>query len=130
MNSSQASQAYKQIDISSAVASASPHQLISLLFGGALKQIAIAKGAMERNDRSLKGESISKTIAILGELEGCLKDRETNEISANLSRLYDYMIRSLVTSNVQDDTTKLDEISGLIADIKASWDQIGEQVNA
>jgi len=130
MNSSQASQAYKQIDISSAVASASPHQLISLLFGGALKQIAIAKGAIERKDLSLKGESISKAIAILGELEGCLKDRENNEISANLSRIYDYMIRSLITANVQNDIPKLDEISGLIIDIKETWDKIGEQVNA
>lgn len=130
MNYSQASQAYKQVDITSAVASATPHQLTSLLFGGALKQIAIAKGAMERQDTALKGESVSKAIAILGELEGALKDRETNELSGNLSRLYDYMIRTLVAANSKNSTAKLDEISELVAEIKEAWDQIGDQVNS
>lgn len=130
MNYNQASQAYKQVDITSAVASATPHQLTSLLFGGALKQIAIAKGAMERQDTALKGESISKAIAILGELEGALKDRETNELSGNLSRLYDYMIRTLIAANSKNNTAQLDEISELVAEIKEAWDQIGDQVNS
>ena len=129
MNYNQASQAYKQVDITSAVASASPHQLTSLLFGGALKQIAIAKGAMERDDTALKGESVSKAIAILGELEGALKDRETNELSGNLSRLYDYMIRTLIAANSKNNTAQLDEISQLVAEIKEAWDQIGDQVS-
>lgn len=130
MNYSQASQAYKHVDITSAVAAATPHQLTSLLFGGALKQIAIAKGAIERKDTALKGESISKVIAILGELEGALRDRESNELSANLSRLYDYMIRALVSANSQNDLTKLEEISGLVAEIKEAWDEIGETADA
>lgn len=128
MNYSQVSQAYKQVDICSAVASATPHELISLLFGGALKQIAIAKGAIEREDTALKGESTSKAIAILGELEGALKDRETNEISGNLSRLYDYMIRTLASATVASDIDKLSEVSGLIVEIKEAWDQIGDKV--
>ena len=130
MNYNQASQAYKQVDITSAVASASPHQLTSLLFGGALKQIAIAKGAMERDDTALKGESVSKAIAILGELEGALKARETNELSGNLSRLYDYMIRTLIAANSNNNTAQLDEISKLLVEIKEAWDQIGDQVGS
>ena len=111
----QGSKAYQQINIASEVENASPHRLVSMLFEGALRQIAIAKGAVERQDPSSKGTAISKSIAIIGELQGSLQGTEENEVAGNLERLYDYMIRSLtdVITSYSIHYTKLYEASRL-----------------
>lgn len=126
MNMTKGSKAYQTINIASEVEGASPHRLVSMLFEGAIRQIAVAKGAIERKDQSTKGEAISKTIAIVGELEGSLKDKETNEVSGNLSRLYDYMIRTLTQANIESSADKLNEVANLIIEIKSGWDAIPE----
>lgn len=126
MNYAQGSKAYQQINIASEVENASPHRLVSMLFEGAIRQLAVAKGAIERKDSAAKGEAISKTIAIIGELEGSLKEKETNEVAGNLSRLYDYMIRALTEANIESSTEKLNEVGQLIIEIKSGWDAIPE----
>lgn len=124
MNYSQASKAYQQINIASEVEGASPHRLVSMLFEGALRQIAVAKGSVERKDTAGKGAAIGKAVAIIGELEGSLKDQETNEVAGNLGRLYDYMIRTLTEANLQNSLEKLDEVANLLIEIKSGWDAI------
>lgn len=126
MNYNQASKAYQQINIASEVEGASPHRLVSMLFEGALRQIAVAKGAMERTAYAEKGTAISKAIAIIGELEGSLKDQDTNEVAGNLGRLYDYMIRTLTEANLKNSLEKLDEVANLLIEIKSGWDAIPE----
>jgi flagellar protein FliS len=126
MNYNQASKAYQQINIASEVEGASPHRLVSMLFEGALRQIAVAKGAMERKAYAEKGTAISKAIAIIGELEGSLKDQDTNEVAGNLGRLYDYMIRTLTEANLKNSLEKLDEVANLLIEIKSGWDAIPE----
>nr|WP_067287942.1 flagellar export chaperone FliS [Marinobacterium profundum] len=125
MNRLQATKAYQQINISSEAQGASPHRLIGMLLEGTLKRLAEAKGAIERKDNAAKGETIGKAISIIGELQGSLRDIETNEVAANLDRLYDYMTSTLVQANLESSSEKLNEVALLIIDIKAGWDAIG-----
>ena len=67
MNAIVAINAYKKIGVESKVTGAEPHQLISMLYHGALAAIANAKDGMEHKDIEAKGRSISKAIAIIGE---------------------------------------------------------------
>lgn len=126
MNMTQGSKAYQTINIVSEIEGASPHRLVSMLFEGAIKQIAIAKGAIDRKDHSTKGVAISKAIAIVGELDGSLQNKDTEEVSINLSRLYDYMIRTLSQANIESSLEKLNEVARLIIEIKSGWDAIPE----
>ncbi|MGR8931159.1 MAG: flagellar export chaperone FliS [Gammaproteobacteria bacterium] len=106
------------------VEDANPHRLIQMLFEGGLQRIAVAKGAIQRNEIALKGESISKAIAIVGGLRSSL-DLTQGEIANNLDRLYEYMERRLVDANLHNDESILDEVSGLLKDVKSAWDAIG-----
>ncbi|NVK43065.1 MAG: flagellar export chaperone FliS [Oceanospirillaceae bacterium] len=124
MNYIKAGKAYQQVNISSAVEGASPHHLISMLFEGLIKRMAEAKGAIDRKDTSAKGTSISKAIDIVGELQGSLRDTDSNEVAANLDRLYDYIARTLVQANLESSQEKLDEVARLVIEIKAGWDGI------
>jgi flagellar protein FliS len=89
-----------------------------------MQRIAIAKGAIQHKDITLKGESISKSIGILGGLRASL-DLSQGEIAVNLDRLYEYMERRLIEANLKNEVAILDEVSGLLKDVKSAWDAIG-----
>ena len=106
------------------VADADPHQLISIIFKHILANVAIASGAITRNETENKGKCLTKAIALVGELQDSLDMEQGGEISINLFDLYDYIVRSLVEANVSNDTNKLDEVKNLITEIKSGWDAI------
>ncbi len=106
------------------VVGADPHQLISIIFKHILSNIAIANGAISRNEIENKGKALTKAIALVGELQDSLDMEKGGEISANLFDLYDYIVRTLVQANLENDTAKLEEVRELIVTIKEGWDAI------
>jgi len=109
------------------IEAASPHRLIQMLFEGGLQRIAIAKGAIQRKAIAEKGENLSRAIAIIGGLRASLDQDKGGEIATNLDRLYEYMERRLLEANLKNDEAILDEVSGLLRDIKSAWDAIQDQ---
>ncbi len=112
---------YKQVETRVGADSADPHQLIIMLFDGVLERIAVAKGAIYRNDIEEKGQKIGRAIAILDGLRGALNSELGGDISDNLDRLYDYMQRRLFDANLNSDVLALDEVADLIKEIKSAW---------
>jgi flagellar secretion chaperone FliS len=55
---------------------------------------------------------------MVGELQGSLNREAGGEIADNLSNLYDYMAGRLLVANIQSDESILDEISGLMIELK------------
>lgn len=124
MNAMTALQQYQTVNTQAQVASADPHRLIQMLMEGGLTRLAQARGAMERNQVALKGELIGKAIGIVNGLRQSLDLEAGGEIAANLANLYDYMARRLAEANVTNDTSILEEVSGLLREIKSGWDAI------
>jgi len=100
---------------------ADPHQLIVMLFDGALERIAIAKGAIDRNDIELKGSRIGSAIDIIDGLKASLDMDKGGDIAANLTDLYSYMQRRLLEANVESSISHLNEVAGLINEVKSAW---------
>lgn len=129
MNSTSAINAYTKVGTESAINGADPHELISMLFKGALFAISDAKAEMARNETVAKGKSISKAIAIIGEgLNASLDQRVGGELSKELSSLYGFMVNRLVTANLHNDVAILDEVTRLLAELSGAWDSIRPQV--
>ncbi len=118
---------YNKVGIQGGVDAASPHRLIQMLMEGALDKIAIAKGHMQQGNIAEKGAHISWAIAIIDGLKVSLDKSAGGEIAENLDALYDYMQRTLLKANLDDDPALLDEVSGLMATIKDGWDNIPEE---
>ena len=115
---------YKKVGLHGGVESASPHRLIQMLFEGALEKIQNAKTHIENNEIAGKGEQISWAISIIDGLRVSLDKSAGGEIAENLDMLYDYMSRRLLEANLHTDVTMLDEVTGLITEIKSAWDVI------
>lgn len=118
------SEAYKSVDLHAQIEGASAHELIDLLFRGALEKLAQAKGCIQAANITGKGELISGAIAILVELQSCLVPQENSEISENLNALYSFLITTIVNANINDDTHGIDEAREILAHLRESWNMI------
>ena len=123
-----AAEEYRQFGVLQEIESASPHRLIQLLMEGALSRIARARGHMERGQIAEKGQLISAAIEIIAGLKTSLNHEPNARLSGNFDALYDYMTRRLLESNLNNELEGLDEVSGLMREIKSAWDAIGEQL--
>ena len=115
---------YKNINIECGLVDANGHQLIQMLMNGALDRIAQAKGAMEREDLELKGTLIGKAASIIGGLIETLDREKGGELALNLEMLYLYMCKRLIEGHSANDVNALDEVTGLMMQIKEGWDAI------
>ncbi len=125
MNAMSAMRQYQTVNTQAQAVDASPHRLIQMLMEGGLTRIAQARGAMERQQTALKGEFIGKAIGIIGGLRDGLDLQKGGELGANLDSLYQYMLSRLFEANVKNDTVLLDEVAGLLRNVKSGWDVIG-----
>lgn len=124
-------QAYAQVGVESAVMSASPHQLVVLLFDGALSAMKKAAILMEQGDIPGKGQALSKAINIITNgLRAGLNHEAGGEIAANLDGLYDYMTRRLLHANLHNDMAAIDEVERLLSNIADAWKEIGPNAHA
>jgi flagellar protein FliS len=123
--SSNAAKAYAKVGMETGVATADPHRLILMLFDGALLAIAKAANAMQQNRIADKGRAISQSIDIVTNgLRASLSFSAGDELAERLAALYDYMVSRLLHANLHNDPGALSEVSGLLREIKSSWEEI------
>lgn len=131
MNAHVGIKAYANVGMESAVSTADPHKLISLLYQGALLAIANAKNGMQRNDIPAKGKAISHAISIIDNgLNASLDKTIGGDLAQNLSSLYEYMSMRLLDANLKNDPLVLDEVARLLNELKEGWDGIRQQPTA
>jgi flagellar protein FliS len=117
--------AYRQVGVQSMVDSASPQQLIKMLFDGLLASIHAARGAIERGDINEKVRHIGKAVRILQEgLLGALDREKGGELAGNLASLYDYCTTRLTLANARNDASMVDEVAGLVNTVAQGWNEI------
>lgn len=127
MNAMNQLKQYSDVGFETSVRSADAHRLILLLFQGALLAISAARNHLQRKEIPLKGKSISQAISIIDEgLKASLNMDVGGDMVKNLSALYGYMSRRLFQANLQNSVEILDEVTGLLAELKSAWEGIGK----
>lgn len=110
---------------------ASPHQLITLLFDGALERLARAIGHAERGEIAAKGECIGRVVMILDSLQASLDQAAGDgQIATNLSDLYDYMMRRLTEANLRTDPAMMAEVHDLLSGLAEAWRAVAPEAAA
>ena len=126
---SQGIKQYKSLDLETSIMDADPHRLIQLLFEGAVARLSAAKGHIERGAIEERSKTINSVVQIIGGLRESL-NMDAGELALNLERLYDYMERRLFEANINSDEAIVDEVLGLLNQIKNAWDDIRPEVLA
>ncbi len=131
-NSRTGAGAYASVGLETRAMSASPHQLITMLFDGAKIAIGMARLHMAAGETEAKGNAISKAIGIVGNgLKAALDADAAGEAGAelvgNLSALYDYVVQRLFSANLHNDVQALDEADRLLENIASAWREIDDR---
>jgi flagellar protein FliS len=119
---------YSSLEVETGMTSASPERLVIMLYDGALKAIYAARTAIAHGDTAVKGESISKAIAIVDNgLRASLDVQAGGEIAANLAALYEYVASRLLYANLKNDQASLDESARLLSELRGAWQELEQR---
>ncbi len=109
-----------------AVLTASPGQLVLMLYDGALKAMAIAAEAFERPETDTRrieviNHQLQKAQNIIVELQSGLNMEAGGEFAQTLYRLYDYHTRRLFEANLRKDVAIVHEVEELVRSLRDAW---------
>lgn len=103
------------------VMSADRGELTLMLYNGAVKFIKQGMKFTEEKNIEEAHNSIVRAQEIISHLNVTLNMEY--ELSQNLTLLYDYMNRRLMEANVKKEKQILEEVLGLVEDLRATWMQ-------
>ena len=110
------------------VETADSGKLLLMLYDGAIKFAKSAKQAMKEEDYETVNNKLNRVQAIIAELHSTLDMEKGGEIAENLELLYDYMNRRLITANVDKTLEPLEEVLGMLEELRETWQQAVEKV--
>jgi len=113
--------------LSSRVSSATPMELTRMLYEGALQSVQEAVTAHRAGDILARGNAVTKTVQILGELRFSLRREVNPQYCDTLAGLYGYIQRRLIQAHAEKSESMLREVQGLIQTLLEGW--VGAIVN-
>lgn len=113
--------AYTQQYQQNQILTASPEQILVLLYDGAIRFTRQAIIGIESGNRVQKLEGVSRAMAIITEFANTLDHSIGGEIAANLDALYAFMNNELSKANLNNDINKLKVVEGLLVDLRGTW---------
>jgi flagellar secretion chaperone FliS len=109
--------AYKQTQVQSRT----PLELVVMLYDGALRFSADARGAIERGDIVARRNALDRTMAIISELQSTLNLEQGGDIARQLDGLYDFMTRRLLDAAIHNTVAPIDEVRTLLETLRDAW---------
>jgi flagellar secretion chaperone FliS len=107
--------------LSSRVSSATPMELTRMLYEGALQSVQEAVTAHRAGDILARGNAVTKTVQILGELRFSLRREVNPQYCDTLAGLYGYIQRRLIQAHAEKSESMLREVQGLIQTLLEGW---------
>jgi flagellar protein FliS len=103
------------------VMTASPEQILIMLYDGAIRFVRQGKQAILDGRQADKATAVSKAIAIITEFSNTLDYKVGGEIALDLNQLYDFMIRELSAINARGDAARLEPIEKILLDLREGF---------
>ena len=109
-----------------AVISATPEELVTMLYNRLIKDIKVAIMAVQKSNIEAANKAILHAQDILIHLMGTLNTQI--EVGNSMMLMYDYMNRRLAEANIKKDREILQEIQSYAEEIKDTWVTAMKQV--
>lgn len=127
MNPKNPWQSYRQV----ATRTASPGQLVLMLYEGAIRFLERAEAGFRLEDpvefNTTINDNILRAQDIVRELDFSLNVDQGGELAIQLRRLYDYFDRTLLEANLRKDPTGIAEVIKRITVLRDAWATMLEQ---
>jgi len=104
----------------SAVLTATPEQLVVMLYDGANRFLVQSAAAMRHAQTGLAGEKLRRAEAIIDELLATL-DMSVGDVAERLQALYLFFKEHLMAARLKQDPAKVDEVARLMRELRSSW---------
>lgn len=106
------------------VETASPAQLVSMLYHGAIAAMVRSEQALATGNHEAANRDCQKAQAIVHELQVTLDFAQGGVIAQNLDAIYTFCMERLIDGNVRKDPEPLRDAREAIAGIAEAWDQM------
>ncbi len=113
--------AYAQYN-NSKVLTASPAELVLMLYEGAIKFCNIAIMALENNDIKKAHTNIVKVERIIDHFRMTLDMKYP--VAEDFERIYKYLSERLVQANIKKDKEILEEVCGHLRSVRDTWKEV------
>ena len=107
----------------SAVLTATPEQLVVMLYDGANRFLTQSAVAMRERRAGLAGEKLRRAEAIIDELLATL-DMSVGDVAERLQALYVFFKEHLSTARREQDAGKVEEVARFMAELRTAWAQV------
>jgi flagellar protein FliS len=104
-----------------AILSARPPELVLILYNAILRFIRQAREHIVGRNVGAAHQALIRAQDAIRTLDEALDHRY--EVAANLTLLYEYIYRRLVEANLKKDATILDEVAGLVEQLRDTWEE-------
>ena len=103
------------------IQTATPLQLVIMLYDGAIKFMKAAVKEMEKGNIEKQHNYLVRAQDIISELLISLNEEEGGDIAKNLKMLYLYMKNRLIEANIQNNIEYVKEVINLMSSLKEAW---------
>jgi flagellar protein FliS len=125
MNPYASPQAYRE----NAVLTASPEQLVVMLYDGGVRFLRQAETAFGEAAWLDGFERLNRAEAIIDELLATL-NMDTGEIADRLQSIYVFCKKTLIEARLQRSAEKIGHVVALLTNLREAWVKLAEQATA
>ena len=103
------------------IMTASPGQLVVMLYDGALRFLGQAAVAMRAEEPLLCDQKLRRAEAIIDELHLTLDKERGGEIASRLEGIYVFCKRRLLEARSERDADMVDKVAELLGELREAW---------
>ena len=116
---------YQALSIASRIESASPHELVTILYEELLRALEVARAALSQGRSDAARSARERSASILVALDASLDLERGGEPARSLAQIYRAMQKELTRAVQDGDAAKLETLRQGVADLHSVWVQIG-----
>ncbi len=106
------------------VETASPGELVLILYSEAIRCMRESIAALNEKDYSLSNKGLLKSQDIIDELRSALNLEATPGLSGALGSMYDFIFTRLLEANMRKDAGLVEEALKVTLELRGMWEEV------
>jgi flagellar protein FliS len=104
------------------ITTADPGTILLMLYEGAIDSLKRAKGHLATGNMAEKGKCILRAHDIITQFVASLDYDVGGELAHNLEGLYRFMLDQILLANMENDSSRLQQVILLLSTLKDGWE--------